>query len=77
MERKREIVEIHTPEITLGQLLKFADVISEGGEAKLFLATHQVLVNGDKEERRGKKLHPGDEITLPDCVLLLKERIDE
>lgn len=58
-------VSIHTPYITLGQLLKFADVIGGGGEAKAFLEVHQVLVNGVLEARRGRKLYPGDKIVIP------------
>lgn len=46
--------------ITLGQLLKAADIISTGGEAKVYLAETIVYVNGEEEQRRGRKLRPGD-----------------
>lgn len=46
--------------ITLQQLLKACDVIQSGGQIKPFLASHTVLVNGEKEDRRGKKLRAGD-----------------
>ncbi|MCF0260003.1 MAG: S4 domain-containing protein YaaA [Erysipelotrichaceae bacterium] len=46
--------------ITLQQLLKVCDVISSGGQVKAYLAEHPVLVNGEPENRRGKKLRAGD-----------------
>lgn len=46
--------------IKLDQFLKMANVISTGGEAKIYLSTHSVLVNGEEENRRGRKLYPGD-----------------
>ena len=46
--------------IRLGQLLKLADVIGEGGEAKALLARGGVRVNGESEERRGRQLAVGD-----------------
>lgn len=46
--------------IRLGQLLKLADVIGEGGEAKALLAGGAVRVNGEPEERRGRQLVAGD-----------------
>ena len=41
--------------ITLGKLLKEAAIIETGGAAKHFLATNDVLYNGEFENRRGKK----------------------
>ena len=63
MEKFTEI-KITTEYITLGQFLKFADIIQEGGEAKAFLAKTEVLVNGENENRRGRKLRSGDEIAI-------------
>jgi len=63
MNAKRN-VQITTPYITLGQLLKLANIIGNGGEAKVFLATHEVLVNGEVDCRRGRKLYPGDEVVV-------------
>ena len=40
------IIEIRDEFITLGQLLKKADIVSNGGEVKFFLAENKVLVNG-------------------------------
>lgn len=53
-------IKIKDEYITLQQLLKIADIINSGGEAKLFLANNQILLNGETENRRGKKLFVGD-----------------
>ena len=50
--------------IKLDALLKFANLVSSGGEAKLRIAGGEVLVNGDACTLRGKKLRPGDRVTL-------------
>ena len=55
-------VEIRGHTIRLGQLLKLAGVADSGADAKALLADGAVTVNGDREERRGRQLHPGDEI---------------
>lgn len=46
--------------IKLGQLLKAADMVQTGGEAKELILDGQVTVNGEIETRRGKKIFPGD-----------------
>ena len=53
-------IAITTEYITLGQFLKFSNIISNGGDAKIFLLTTAVYVNGELEQRRGKKLRPSD-----------------
>jgi S4 domain protein YaaA len=53
-------IAISTEYITLGQLLKLAGCVDTGGEVKLFLRERRVTVNGQREERRGRKLYPGD-----------------
>jgi ribosome-associated protein len=59
-------IAISTEYITLGQLLKLADCISTGGEAKAFLQEKGVLVNGQPDNRRGRKLVPGDTVQVED-----------
>ncbi|WP_304412503.1 RNA-binding S4 domain-containing protein [Candidatus Solirubrobacter pratensis] len=49
--------------IRLGQLLKLADLVGSGGEAKALLETGTVLVNGEPETRRGRQLHAGDVVS--------------
>ncbi len=55
-----QILALRNEYITLGQLLKMTGIISTGGEAKFYLADTAVVVNGDDEQRRGRKLRAGD-----------------
>ncbi len=57
--------------IRLGQLLKLAGVIDSGAEVKGFLASEAVSVNGEREARRGRQLHPGDVVRVGDQQLRL------
>ena len=50
--------------ITLGQFLKIVDIISSGGEAKSFLAENMILVNGEEDRRRGRKLYKDDIVEI-------------
>lgn len=52
--------KLNSEYIKLDQFLKMANIISTGGEAKIYLAENSVLVNGIEEKRRGRKLYPGD-----------------
>lgn len=63
MDRKK--VSIHTEYITLSDLLKRVGAVDTGGQAKLLIQDGQVQVNGAQEVRRGRKLYPGDLVTLP------------
>ena len=65
-ERTLTIIKIDTEFITLGQLLKMTDWISSGGEAKFAVKELKITVNGEKEDRRGRKLYPGDQISIED-----------
>ncbi|PAT02640.1 hypothetical protein CI105_01395 [Candidatus Izimaplasma bacterium ZiA1] len=57
-------VEIKSEYITLGQFLKFADIVSSGGMVKAVLEEYKISVNDVQENRRGKKLYPGDKISI-------------
>nr|WP_295972449.1 S4 domain-containing protein YaaA [uncultured Bacillus sp.] len=59
-----EKIKIQTEYITLGQLLQVADVISTGGMAKWFLSEYEVLINGEQDQRRGRKLRQGDKVEI-------------
>ena len=58
-------IQISTDFITLGQFLKLADIIQSGGMSKWFLGEHEVYVNGELENRRGKKLVNKDVVDIP------------
>ena len=52
------------PGITLGQALKAASIAGTGGEAKVLVQMGEVLVNGEVETRRGRKLEEGDVVEV-------------
>lgn len=68
----KEKIEISTEYITLQQFLKLANIASSGGEAKILVKTLEINVNQEKEDRRGKKLYPGDEVTIDGKVYLVE-----
>jgi len=67
-------IDISTEYITLGQLLKLAGCVDTGGEVKRFLRERRVTVNGLPEERRGRKLYPGDAVEAEGCGRFTVER---
>ena len=58
--------------ITLQSLLKITDIISTGGMVKAYLAENEVLVNGELEDRRGRKLYPGDKVEVEGRTFVIK-----
>jgi ribosome-associated protein len=58
------VVQIVTPDITLGDALKWAGITSTGGQAKLWIRSGRVSVNGVVERRRGRADGPGDRIAV-------------
>lgn len=60
-------IAIQTEYIQLGQFLKLADCISTGGQAKFFLQEAVVHINGEADNRRGRKLYPGDKVEVEGC----------
>lgn len=57
-------IQIQSEFIKLDALLKFANLVSSGGEAKIRISAGEVLVNGEPCLMRGKKLRPGDTVAL-------------
>jgi ribosome-associated protein len=57
-------VPIRGETIRLGQLLKLTGAVESGGDVRGFLAGNPVTVNGEPEDRRGRQLHPGDEVRV-------------
>lgn len=53
-------------DITLGQFLKTEGIIESCGQAKWFLQDFEVMINGEREMRRGKKLNHQDNIVIPE-----------
>ena len=55
-----EKVMINSEYITLGQFLKYVGIIDCGSYAKQFLLEKSVLINNEQDQRRGRKIYPGD-----------------
>ena len=53
-------IEISTEFIKLQQLLKLADIVGYGSDAKMLILNGQVKVNGEIAHARGKKIREGD-----------------
>ena len=58
------MVRITTEYITLQQFLKLSGIAQTGGEAKFMVKELDIYVNGEKEDRRGRKLYKDDEIIV-------------
>lgn len=52
--------------IELQQFLKLANLVETGGQAKAMIQAGEVLVNGEVETRRRRKLRVGDRVTVGD-----------
>jgi len=59
-----EEVKIGTDYITLGQLIKLLNIFDSGGMVKAYLQDVGVMVNSEKEHRRGRKLYPNDVVEI-------------
>ena len=59
-----ENIIITTEFIKLQDLLKFANMVGTGGEAKIIIQEGEVKVNGEVCTMRGKKIRPGDVVEL-------------
>lgn len=57
--------------MNLGQFLKYANYVNSGGEAKHLIHTFEILVNGEKDNRRGRKLYSGDKVEIDGDVYTL------
>jgi len=69
--------------ITLQAILKELGTIQSGGAIKAFLQEKEVFVNGELEQRRGRKLRVNDQIDIPELNMTItllepsKEEIEE
>ena len=55
-----EVVHLKDGYIKLGQALKAANLVESGADAKAVIQEGLVMVNGEVDTRRGKKLEAGD-----------------
>lgn len=66
-------IKIHTEFIKLQDLLKFANAVETGGDAKLIIQEGRVTVNGETCTMRGKKMRPGDRCAIDNELELVVE----
>ena len=57
-------IKIRDEFIKLGQALKLAGVVEDGVEAKFVIQDGLAKVNGEVDERRGRKVYEGDVISF-------------
>ena len=63
---RMNIIQIDSYPIKLGQLLKLANVVQDGFEAKALVQNGSIQINGRVETRRGRKLFKNDQLELED-----------
>ena len=59
--------------IRLGQALKATGIADSGLDAKELIQQGLVLVNGEIDERRGRKLYDGDEVVFDDNKISIQK----
>lgn len=64
-----KMVTITTEYIKLQDLLKLADTVATGGEAKIRVQEGEVLVNGAVCTQRGRKIRPDDTVDYHGLLL--------
>lgn len=67
MDKKN--IKISTEYIKLDSFLKLSEIAVTGAEAKMRIQAGEVLVNNEKELRRGRKIYRSDIVQVGDVVL--------
>ena len=68
-----EIIKLREDFIKLGQALKAAGLVESGVEAKEVIQSGLVVVNGEIDTRRGRKLVAGDLVTFVGEVIRIED----
>jgi ribosome-associated protein len=69
------IVEINVEPVELCKILKFENMVESGGEAKFVISEGLVLLNGEVETRKRKKIFAGDIIEYKGEKLKIAKKI--
>lgn len=67
-----EKIKIKEDFIKLDSLLKFADIVSTGGHAKILIQNGEILVNGEVCTQRGKKIRKGDIVKSEEKEIIIE-----
>lgn len=70
-----ETISIHTDYIQLDQLLKYANILTTGGQIKELLAEEFITLNGTIVTEKRKKIYPNDVVSIGDeiSITVVKE----
>jgi ribosome-associated protein len=73
------VIELNQQPVELCKLLKIADLVSGGGEAKVVISEGDVLLNGEVEYQKRKKVYHQDVIEFNGEVvqLIINESLTE
>lgn len=71
--KKMETIYLRDEFIKLGQALKAAGLVESGVEAKEVIQDGLVLVNGETDTRRGRKLYEGDVVSFENQTIEIKK----
>lgn len=66
-------IKLREEYIKLGQAIKAAGLVGSGVEAKVVIQNGEVLVNGQVENQRGKKLHGGDIVSFNGAEIRIED----
>ena len=68
-----ETIVLRDEFIKLGQAIKAAGFVESGVEAKEVIQEGLVLVNGEVDTRRGRKLYEGDVVSFENQTIEIKK----
>ena len=68
-----ELIKLKDEYIKLGQALKAAGLVESGVEAKKVIQAGLVMVDGEIETRRGKKLYDGAVVQFDDMTIQIEK----
>lgn len=66
---QKQQIKIETEFIKLDSLLKFSGAVETGGQAKEIILEGMVAVNGEICTMRGKKIRPGDRVSIDEIEI--------
>ena len=67
-----EEIQLKKLPIELHALLKFANIVQSGGEAKALISQGYVAVNNSLTNQKGKKIKDGDRVTVQGKTLIAR-----
>ncbi|MFD1850986.1 S4 domain-containing protein YaaA [Oceanobacillus bengalensis] len=71
-----EEIKIKTDYITLGQFIKLLNILESGGMVKSYIQEQGVIVNGEVDHRRGRKLYQNDVVEIEDIGSYIVKKED-